>query len=240
MHSLTRWTAGLCGDRDPAQPLLTTLTSDGRVELSGATTANWVAKSANLLVDGYGGPGRVGLLLPLSWQSMMLLLAGVTSGATVVLARSSAELASCEAAFVLAGDAGAALDAGVEEVFAVSGHPMGLPMPGELPAMVTDFAREVPSYGDLWSGPMPDRAALLLDGSPLRPAAVNVSPADRVAVSGPLPDLAAVVLGVLTAGAALVLLPEPTPAVPLTDLLAAEGVTATVGCAAPGLPTLTL
>ena len=241
MRPLTRWTAGLCGDRDPAQPLLTTLTRDGRVELSGATTANWVAKSANLLVDGYGRPDTVGLLLPLSWQSVALLLAGVTSGAHVVVVRTPAELEGCEAAFVLAGDlsaAEAAFDAGVEEVFAVSQHPMGLPSPSQLPSMVTDFAREVPSYGDLWSGPAPARVLLHLDGAPLTPAALALTPADRVAVAGSLPDVAAVVLGVLTAGAALVLLSDPTPADRLTDLLAAEAVTATAGCTVPGLPDL--
>ena len=41
---------------DPARPLLTWY-DDGtgeRVELSGATLGNWVAKTANLLVDGCG------------------------------------------------------------------------------------------------------------------------------------------------------------------------------------------
>ena len=66
LHQLT---AGLVGDRDPAQPLLTYLDGDARVELSGSTTANWVAKTANLLTDGYGGADRVGLLLPLHWQT---------------------------------------------------------------------------------------------------------------------------------------------------------------------------
>ena len=80
LRGLTHWTAGLAGERDPAQPLLTLHSALGRVELSGATTANWVAKSANLLVDGYGGPGRVGLLLPLHWQTVALLLAGVATG----------------------------------------------------------------------------------------------------------------------------------------------------------------
>ena len=42
--------------------LLTLLDGPARVELSGSTTANWVAKSANLMVDGLGAPERVGLL----------------------------------------------------------------------------------------------------------------------------------------------------------------------------------
>jgi hypothetical protein len=96
---LTAWTGGLVGERDPAQPLLTLYDGAARVELSGATTANWVAKSANLLVDGYGGPEQVGLLLPLHWQSVALLLAGVTAGARVVVGRDPADLAGCEARF---------------------------------------------------------------------------------------------------------------------------------------------
>ena len=43
-----------------------------------------MAKSANLLVDGLGTPETVGLLLPLHWQTVALLLAGVTTGATVL------------------------------------------------------------------------------------------------------------------------------------------------------------
>ena len=98
MTPLQAWT-GMAGDRDPAQPLLTLLDPAGRVELSGATTANWVAKSANLLVDGLGSPARVGLLLPLHWQAVALLLAGVASGATVVVADGPEALAGCEVVF---------------------------------------------------------------------------------------------------------------------------------------------
>src|SRR5262245_66226190 len=45
---------------DPTRPLLTWYddTTGERTELSGATLGNWVAKTANLLVDGVGaGPG---------------------------------------------------------------------------------------------------------------------------------------------------------------------------------------
>src|SRR5215468_371295 len=63
---------------DPAQPLITwydDATGD-RAELSGATLANWVAKTANLLVDGGGlGPGdRAAVLLPPHWQTAAVLL----------------------------------------------------------------------------------------------------------------------------------------------------------------------
>src|SRR5919201_780724 len=58
---------------DAARPLLTWYddANGERVELSGATLANWVAKSANLLVDGSGlAPGDpAGVRLPPHWQS---------------------------------------------------------------------------------------------------------------------------------------------------------------------------
>jgi uncharacterized protein (TIGR03089 family) len=73
---------------DPTRPLLTwydDATGD-RTELSGATLANWVAKTANLLVDGGGlGPGdTAGVLLPPHWQSAAVLLGCWAAGVTVV------------------------------------------------------------------------------------------------------------------------------------------------------------
>ncbi|MCU0266884.1 MAG: TIGR03089 family protein, partial [Actinomycetia bacterium] len=69
-----RTTSGLLADtlhRDPARPLLTHYddATGERVELSVATTANWVAKTANLLADELDvGPGAVvALALPRHW-----------------------------------------------------------------------------------------------------------------------------------------------------------------------------
>ncbi|MCW2680784.1 MAG: AMP-binding enzyme [Frankiales bacterium] len=209
MTGLTAWTGGLAGERDPAQPLLTLYDGPARVELSGATTANWVAKSANLLVDGLGGPQRVGLLLPLHWQTVALLLAGVAAGAEVVLARRPTDLAGCDAVLTSPEHAQAALDAGADDVLALSGHPLGAPC-GALPAMVSDYAREVPSYGDGWSGPRPSAPTVLVDGAPVPPRDLGLGPADRVLLTGDLPEAAGALLGVLRAGAALVLLPDPS------------------------------
>ncbi len=63
---------------DPTRPLLTwydDATGD-RTELSGVTMANWVAKTANLLVDEVGlAPGTpAGVLLPPHWQTAAVLL----------------------------------------------------------------------------------------------------------------------------------------------------------------------
>jgi uncharacterized protein (TIGR03089 family) len=201
------------------------------VELSGATTANWVAKSANLLVDSLGAPSRVGLVLPLHWQTVCLLLAGVATGATVVLARDAAGLTGCAAAFVLADDAEAALDAGVDDVLALSGHPLGAPA-GPLPGLVLDYAREVPSYGDHFGGPRPGEVRIEVDGGPV-PVLDRLAAGDRVltALAPADPTGAAVLLAALAAGAGLVLLRSGDP----TAVAAAERVTCTAGTDVPGL-----
>ncbi|HWG95230.1 MAG TPA: TIGR03089 family protein [Mycobacteriales bacterium] len=205
MRSLTSATAGLVGPRDPAQPLLTLRVPEGRVELSGATTANWVAKTANLLVDGYGGPGRVGVLLPLHWQSVCVLLGAVASGAEVVVGRTADDVEDADLVLCTVDDA-AALPR-VPDVLVAPVHPLGAP-PAGVPAGLGDYAREVPSYGDHWGGPDPSAAHVLVDGAPVAPVA-GAGEGDRVLVTGALPDALPEVLGALAAGAAVVLVPDP-------------------------------
>lgn len=227
----------LLGPRDPAQPLLTLYAGAGRVELSGATTANWVAKSANLLIDGYGAPERVGLLLPLHWQTVVLLLAGVDAGATVAVVDDPVGLADCDLAFVLAERAEAVVSAGCPEVFALSGHPMGAPL-GRLPAMVLDYAREVPSYGDRFPGGPTQPPRIELDGQPIAVLPdLGLVPTDRILTTldpATHSGLRAGLLAPLAAGAALVLVPDPS-GVDLTGIATAERVTATVGIDLPGV-----
>ncbi len=222
----------LLGPRDPAQPLLTLLDGGGRVELSGATTANWVAKTANLL-HATGTTGRVGLLLPLHWQTVTLLLGGVAAGATVVLARTPDELAGCEIAFVEAAAAEQALDCCAGDVLAVSTAPLGGRLRG-LPPMVLDAGAELPSYGDVLTVPAPDAWSVELAGLPVTaPEDLGLGPADRVlTVASPttLPGLRAGLLAPLLAGSGLVLVPGPLdPAA-----VAAERVSAVVGADLPG------
>jgi uncharacterized protein (TIGR03089 family) len=214
--------------------LVTLYDGDARVELSGATTANWVAKSANLLVDGLGAPATVGLLLPLHWQAIALLLAGATTGARVVIAAEPADLAGCDAAFVLAVHAEAVLDAGVPDVLALSGHPLGAPA-GGMPAMVTDYAREVPSYGDHFAGPRPAPAVIEVGGVAVH-ASAGLTGSDRLLTTLDLaePGGAVVALGALAAGAGLVLLRTGDP----VRVAAAERVTHVAGTHVPGLTRL--
>ncbi|HET6817166.1 MAG TPA: TIGR03089 family protein [Mycobacteriales bacterium] len=75
--------------RNGARPLLTWYddSAGARIELSVATTANWVAKIAGFLTDEHDlGPGdRVTVELPLHWQAPCALLAVWACGAAVCL-----------------------------------------------------------------------------------------------------------------------------------------------------------
>jgi hypothetical protein len=75
--------------RDGARPFVTTYDAGGgRVELSVATIANWVAKTAGYLEDEVGVvPGdQVGVDPTLHWLTAVVLLAGWAVGAEVVVA----------------------------------------------------------------------------------------------------------------------------------------------------------
>jgi uncharacterized protein (TIGR03089 family) len=141
--------AGLTA-RDPGRPLVTFYddATGERTELSVVTFENWVAKTANLMVDGLGlGPGaRVTMLLPLHWQSAVWLAACWSVGAEVTVdagdsGADDADLAVCWSETL--DDALAA-----DEVVALSLLPWGRPFPEPPPPGVLDYAGEVASYGD--------------------------------------------------------------------------------------------
>ena len=73
---------------EPARPLVTFYddSTGERVELSVATYANWVAKTANLLQDEFDvGPGStVAVALPVHWQTAAVLLGVWSCGAAVL------------------------------------------------------------------------------------------------------------------------------------------------------------
>src|SRR4051794_36826033 len=75
--------------RDGARPFITAYDAGGgRVELSVATIANWVAKTAGYLEDELGiGPGdEIGVDPTLHWLTAVALLAGWAVGADVLIA----------------------------------------------------------------------------------------------------------------------------------------------------------
>jgi hypothetical protein len=152
----------------------------------------------------------------------------------VVLAAGPAGLTGCPIAFVEAAQAQAALAAGVDDVLALSGHPLGAPT-DSLPAMALDYAREVPSYADHFGGPAPREPRITAGGAPVEPVA-GVGAGDRVltALEPADPAGAAVLLAALAAGASLVLLRAGDPAAVSTT----ERATLTAGTHVPGLTRL--
>ncbi len=152
---------------DPARPLVTFYddATGERVELSVATFANWVAKTANLLQgDLAAEPGeRVALLLPQHWQTAVWLLACASVG---VVADVGGDPAAAD--HVVAGpgqfDAGRACRG---ERVALSLAPLGRRFPSP-PEGYADYAVEVPGQGDVFAPFAPvdaDAPALAVGGS---------------------------------------------------------------------------
>lgn len=128
---------------DPSRPRLTTHTPAGRTELSGTALLNWAAKVAGLLVDELGTRcgDQVLLATPANWQSAGILLGAWWAGLTVA-SDADSEVA---AAFVPPGG-----DADADEVFVVSGHPLGLATRDLLPHQ-RDFTTSVLGQADRFS-----------------------------------------------------------------------------------------
>jgi uncharacterized protein (TIGR03089 family) len=192
---------------DPAQPLLTWYddATGERVELSGVTLANWVAKTANLLVDGCGlGEGDTAtVLLPPHWQAAAVLIGcwtaglSVEPGGDVVFATSPVESAAADR-------------------FLLGLAPMGQPIRDPLPAGWLDYVAEVRQHGDHFTpvAPVhPARPALagethgsLVSRAAGRAGELGIPAGGRVLVdAGALPDPVDWLLAPLAAGASIVL-----------------------------------
>lgn len=197
---------------DPSRPLLTFYddATGERTELSVATFANWVAKTANLVRDDLDlAPGaRVSIDLPLHWQAAVWLAACWELRLVVVLpsvlpsagAGAPADLAvlTHDRSGSDAGDAG--------EVVSLGLGPMGLARDGHVPAYsgALDYDREVHGHGDRFTASSPARGqdpALVSDQMPmtaadLAGAALAAPPlpaGGRLLVTGALATPAAVV-----------------------------------------------
>jgi uncharacterized protein (TIGR03089 family) len=139
---------------DPSRPLLTFYddATGERTELSVATFANWVAKTANLLRDDLDlQPGAaVEVDLPLHWQSVVWLHACWATGLVVHLPGDGPDRA---AAPDLAVVTHARADSDAAEVVSLGLGPMGLARPGQVPAYAgaLDYDREVHGHGDRFS-----------------------------------------------------------------------------------------
>lgn len=248
---------------DPAGPLLTYYddATGERIELSATSLANWVAKTANFLVDGlgYDEPASVAVLLPAHWQSAGVLLGTWAAGHQVRAALPDAEdepggrgSGTPDVLFCFESDLESYADLR-SDVVGLTLDPFGRVLT-DAPRRVTDYAAEIGGYGDRYTPAVPldpDLPALLagrleLTQDGLAGAAdglaeqLGLRAGDRIMVSaelaaqaGPLSWL----LAPLAAGASVVLVAHPE-----LDRLGAkadgEKVGATLGFELPGLPVL--
>ncbi|NGM12144.1 TIGR03089 family protein [Verrucosispora sp. WMMA2044] len=174
---------------DPNRPLLTWYddATGERTELSGATLANWVAKTANLLVDelALGPGGTAAVLLPPHWQSAAVLLGCWSAGLTVrpaglpVADRPGAvDVLFTTVDGVAEADAWSAADR-----YALALHPFALPL-REVPAGFADYVTEVRAHGDHFTAYPPggpDHTALRARVT-TRAAELGISAGDRLLV----------------------------------------------------------
>lgn len=234
---------------DPARPRITHYddAAGSRVELSGATLANWAAKTANWLRDELDvRPGdTVAVLLPPHWQTAGALLGAWWCGATVVT-RPTAHfpvapfpvapfpVALCEVEHIA--DA-----SGADELAALHLHTGGLSVTGAattaLPPGIRDFASEIRVHGDTFlpGGTGPD-AETVLQAARARAAQLGLSAGDRLLCTtgwdATVPG--EVLLAVLAADASLVQCTAADLAA-LPRRCAAERVSATLGLEVPPL-----
>jgi uncharacterized protein (TIGR03089 family) len=144
---------------DARRPLITFYddATGERLEFSGETLANWIAKTANFLRDECDiEPGaRVAVLLPAHWQTAVALLGAWWNGAVVVDDPAGADVALADAEHLDAAGA-----AGLVVGFSLDAF--GRPLAG-LPGDAVDYASEVRLHGDAFapSSPVPGDAPAL-------------------------------------------------------------------------------
>lgn len=224
---------------DPGRPLVTWYDqADGaRVELSVATTVNWVAKTAGLLRDVLDAePGsRVSVDLPAHWQSTVWVLACWTLGAVLV------PPGSPDLDVAVVGPNALGVDTpDAAEVVATALHPLGARFAQAPPVGITDFGAEVLAMPDVFTAYVAvtsdtpayaDAAravtqAQLLELAGARATALGLHQGARLlSVTDPatLQGALTTVLAPLMVGGSLVLVTNPDPG-RLDDLAAQEQV----------------
>jgi uncharacterized protein (TIGR03089 family) len=210
---------------DPTRPLITYYddATGERTELSGATLGNWVAKTANLLVDGLAlgsdPEDAATVALPAHWQTAAILLACWSVGLPVNRAPDPVSVG------FVSPDRADGVQA--DEVYALALTPLALPFRPGPPDGTLDYAVEVRAYGDHFTPRLvpPDRPALGgLSHADLAAAARDrgVPAGSRVLIDGDAhPDPVDWLVAPLVAGASLVLCRHLDPA-RLADRLATE------------------
>ncbi|HKS98767.1 MAG TPA: TIGR03089 family protein [Rugosimonospora sp.] len=221
---------------DATRPLLTYYddATGERTELSGATLGNWVAKTANLLVDGVAAePGEVALVrLPPHWQSAGVLFGCWLAGLLVTeVPPPSGVSVAFETLEPPGGDPVLAA-----ERFVLGLRPLGMPLPlDQIPPGYLDFSAEVRGYGDRFvpvspvaeDAPAAPRSthAELVERAAARARELGISGGDRVLVdAAAYPDHLDWLLAPFAAGASVVLCQRLDPA-RVDDRATAERIT---------------
>jgi len=159
--------------RDGAGPFLTYYddVSGERIELSAVTTANWVAKTANLLVDEYDleSGETVAIGLPPHWLGVVWALSTWSAGAAVTTGEGSLAITGPD--FGIRGS---------RETVASALLPLGGRFREPLPAGVHDYGAEVYNHPDLFVPFDPP--------APASPAYDERSHADLISTAQPIAD----------------------------------------------------
>jgi hypothetical protein len=187
---------------DATRPLLTWYddATGERLDLSGATLGNWVAKTANLLVDGHGlVPGDIAVVdLPPHWQSAAVLLGCWSAGLIVALPDGGTKVDRAavtdggaptaggeetsgavtgngvlSTGRALRGAVGFSTGAGqfeVDDHYALALLPLGAPFRPGPPPGTLDYVVEVRGHGDVFASPRDEPDLVALVGGELAAA----------------------------------------------------------------------
>jgi uncharacterized protein (TIGR03089 family) len=199
----------LGGVADASVPLLTYYdqSTGERVELSATTTANWVAKTSNFLVDELDADTstRIRIGLPTHWLRFVWILSAWNVGAAVV--DSAADI----------GLSGPELEADERHRVAASLRPLGGRFITE-PEGFLDLGAEVPGHGDHFFAmdpPTQETLAIEIGGAGRTHADVLATTPDsrRIVVEpGTVERDAALIAAALLGGGSLVVVTSATPA----------------------------
>lgn len=194
---------------DPSKPLLTYYdeSTGERVELSTITTANWVAKTSNFLVDDLDAePGtRVRIGLPTHWLRFVWILS--VWNVAAIVADTDADI----------GVSGPELEADEDIRVAASLRPLGGRFATAPPGFL-DLGAEVPGHGDHFVALDPPESATIaldLDGARLTHAQLLADNAPtstrRLITPGSVSRDAALIVQTCVGGGSLVIVSSATP-----------------------------